>query len=220
MTVSPTAGQDGAELLSRSPGVWLSEGDISINGTRGARLFVDEREIRLEGEELMAYLRSLRSEDIQRIEVIPVAGAAYDASARGGVIRIQTRRQSDNGARGYLSLGGSLSSSLRRYAPQASVDARVGRWSFLRRYAPQASVDARVGRWSLGGSLSGILTPVNRSEMNSWREYGEMGKDFESCSNRDTESNYGTGRLRAIFEPDTLSRFGAEVMGTLGAVRL
>ena len=48
MTVSPTAGQDGAELLSRSPGVWLSEGDISINGTRGARLFVDEREIRLE----------------------------------------------------------------------------------------------------------------------------------------------------------------------------
>ena len=94
MTVSPTAGQDGAELLSRSPGVWLSEGDISINGTQGARLFVDEREIRLEGEELMAYLRSLRSEDIQRIEVIPLAGAAYDASARGGVIRIQTRRQS------------------------------------------------------------------------------------------------------------------------------
>ena len=192
MTVSPTAGQDGAELLSRSPGVWLSEGDISINGTRGARLFVDEREIRLEGEVLMAYLRSLRSEDIQRIEVIPLAGAAYDASARGGVIRIQTRRQSDNGVRGYLSLGGSLSSSLRRYAPQASVD-------------------ARVGRWSLGGSLSGILTPVNRSEMNSWREYGEMGKDFESRSNRDTESNYGTGRFRAIFEPDTLSRFGAEV---------
>ena len=192
MTVSPTAGQDGAELLSRSPGVWLSEGDISINGTQGARLFVDEREIRLEGEELMAYLRSLHSEDIQRIEVIPVAGAAYDASARGGVIRIRTRRQSDNGVRGYLSMGGSLSSSLRRYAPQASVD-------------------ARVGRWSLGGSLSGILTPVNRSEMTSWREYGEMGKDFESRSNRDTESNYGTGRFRAIFEPDTLSRFGAEV---------
>lgn len=80
------AGQDGTELLSRSPGVWLSDGAISINGTRGARLFVDEREIRLEGEELMAYLRTLRSEDVQRIGVIPVAGAAYDASARGGVI--------------------------------------------------------------------------------------------------------------------------------------
>lgn len=192
VTVSPTAGQDGTELLSRSPGVWLSDGAISINGTRGARLFVDEREIRLEGEELMAYLRTLRSEDVQRIEVIPVAGAAYDASARGGVIRIQTRRRSDNGLRGYLSMGASLSASLRRYAPQASID-------------------ARVGRWNLGGSLSGALTPVDRSEMSGWREYGVAGRDFESRSNRDTESNYGMGRFRAIFEPDTLSRLGVEV---------
>ena len=45
-------------------------------------MFVDDREIRLTGEELLAYLRSLKSEDIKRIEVIPIAGVEYEASTK------------------------------------------------------------------------------------------------------------------------------------------
>ena len=59
MSVMPSAGKDGTELLSQAPGVWLSDGTISINGAQGAKVFVDDREIRLTGEELLAYLRSL-----------------------------------------------------------------------------------------------------------------------------------------------------------------
>lgn len=65
MSVMPSAGKDGTELLSQAPGVWLSDGTISINGAQGAKVFVDDREIRLTGEELLAYLRSLKSEDIK-----------------------------------------------------------------------------------------------------------------------------------------------------------
>lgn len=65
MSVMPSAGKDGTELLSQAPGVWLSDETISINGAQGTKVFVDDREIRLTGEELLAYLRSLKSEDIK-----------------------------------------------------------------------------------------------------------------------------------------------------------
>ena len=70
----------------RLPGVWLAEDNISINGAQGTKVFVDNREIKLTGEELLTYLRSLKSEDIRRIEVILIAGAEYEASSRGGII--------------------------------------------------------------------------------------------------------------------------------------
>lgn len=47
MSVMPSAGKDGTELLSQAPGVWLSDETISINGAQGTKVFVDDREIRL-----------------------------------------------------------------------------------------------------------------------------------------------------------------------------
>ena len=92
LSVSPSTGKDGTELLSQAPGVWLAEDNISINGAQGTKVFVDNREIKLTGEELLTYLRSLKSEDIRRIEVIPIAGAEYEASSRGGIILISLRQ--------------------------------------------------------------------------------------------------------------------------------
>ena len=192
MSVMPSAGKDGTELLSQAPGVWLSDGTIPINGAQGAKVFVDDREIRLTGEELLAYLRSLKSEDIKRIEVIPIAGVEYEASTKGGVIKISLRRRPDNGMQGYVSLGTSLSPSLQGYIPSASVN-------------------ARVGKWSLNGAVSGTFTPRDKGEINSNREYGTVGNKFVSQSLYDTDSKYGNGRVGAIFEIDSLNSVGAEI---------
>lgn len=43
MSVMPSAGKDGTELLSQAPGVWLSDETISINGAQGTKVFVDDR---------------------------------------------------------------------------------------------------------------------------------------------------------------------------------
>ena len=192
MSVMPSAGKDGTELLSQAPGVWLSDETISINGAQGTKVFVDDREIRLTGEELLAYLRSLKSEDIKRIEVIPIAGVEYEASTKGGVIKISLRRRPDNGMQGYVSLGTSLS-------------------PFLQGYIPSASVNARVGKWSLNGAVSGTFTPRDKGEINSNREYGTVGNKFVSQSLYDTDSKYGNGRVGAIFEIDSLNSVGAEI---------
>ena len=49
LSVLPHTGKDGSELLREAPGVWLSNNGLSINGASGTKVFVDEREVRLEG---------------------------------------------------------------------------------------------------------------------------------------------------------------------------
>ena len=192
VNVSPASGKDGTELLSQAPGVWLTDENISINGASGTKVFVDNREIKLSGEELLSYLRSLKSEDIRRIEVIPIAGAEYDANMRGGVIRIALRRRLDNGVQGNISMGTVLAPSLTRYLPSAGLH-------------------ARIGKWSIQAAASGIFTPNDRSKMSSEREYPEEAVHFSSLSGFDTRSGYGTGRLGAIFEIDTANSVGGEI---------
>lgn len=102
LVVPSASGKDGTELLSEAPGVWLADDGISINGASGTKVFVDNREIKLKGEELLSYLRALKSDNVKQIEIIPIAGAEYDANTRGGVIQIYLRRRQDNGMLGNI----------------------------------------------------------------------------------------------------------------------
>ena len=99
---SPLAmGKDGEELLKSSPGVWIQDDKISINGSSGSKIYLNDREVKLDDAQLIAYLRSLSANDIQRIEVIPQSGADYDASSSGGIIKITTRKRLDAGLMGW-----------------------------------------------------------------------------------------------------------------------
>lgn len=192
LSVSPSAGKDGTELLSQAPGVWLSGDNISINGASGTRVYVDNREIKLSGEELLTYLRSLKSENIKRIEVIPVAGAEYEASTRGGIIQISLRRRLENGIQGSVTEGTAIAPSYNRHAPSVLLN-------------------ARAGNWTINTTASGIFTPENRSEMNSFRKYADEDMRFSSSSKFNNHSNYGTGRFGVSWDADTLNSFGAEI---------
>ena len=136
---SPIAmGKDGEELLKTAPGVWIQDDKISINGSSGSKIYLNDREVKMEDAQLIAYLRSLRAEDIQKIEVIPQSGADYDASSAGGIIKITTKRHVDSGlmgsishsagyARDYKSLSPSLSLNYNRGKVNAYARAWIGR---------------------------------------------------------------------------------------------
>lgn len=123
-------GKDGIELLERAPGVWINDEKISINGKSGTKVFINDRELRLEPEQLAAYLRSLRAEEIQKIEVVPVTGADHDADASGGIIRITLRKQRENGVQGSVSMRTQQSDIVHVYYPGANVAAHTGKWDF------------------------------------------------------------------------------------------
>ena len=97
-------GKLGTDVLNLSPGVFVqeSDGSISINGKSGTKVYVNERPRNESGTELIQYLRTLKAEDIIKIEVLPTAGAEYDANIQGGVIKIMLKRQRDDGAYGYI----------------------------------------------------------------------------------------------------------------------
>ena len=192
MSVLPSTGKDGTELLSQAPGVWLSDDDVSINGANGTKVFVDNREIRLEGEELLTYLRSLKSDDIKSIEIIPIAGAEYDASARGGVILISLRHRQSNGIQGYVSMGTNLSKDLNAYVPSVSVN-------------------AKVGNWNLSGAFTGTFSPKDDDYERMTRTYTGAGYSFVSESQGENNVKHLNARFGAIWEIDSLRSLGAEI---------
>lgn len=121
-------GRNGLELLRQSPGVWVQEDDISINGSAGTKVFINNREIKLSGEALVNYVKNLRAEDIAKIEVVPQTGADQDADSRGGIIFITLRRRLDNGVMGSVSMQASQGKYLEEYGPSASINAHVGKF--------------------------------------------------------------------------------------------
>ncbi len=128
-------GKDGEELLRQSPGVWIQDDNISVNGASGTKLYVNEREMKLTGADLLNYIRSLKAEDIAKIEIVPQTGADHDANSTGGAIKITLRRRLENGVMGT-----------------------VGIYSGIGKYGydpyPYARINANVGKFTLSGAVS------------------------------------------------------------------
>lgn len=120
-------GKDGEELLKTAPGVWIQDDKVSINGSSGSKIYLNDREVKLDDAQLMAYLRSLRADDIQRIEVIPQSGADYDASSSGGIIKITTKRNLNSGLMGSASLVANGAKGAYNIMPSVSLNYNSGK---------------------------------------------------------------------------------------------
>lgn len=95
-------GRTALEVISESPGVWVGNDQLSVNGKSGTVVIVNNRVLNMTFDELKLYLSNLKAEEIQRVEVIPNGGAEYDANARGGIIKITLRRQRMDGMEGSV----------------------------------------------------------------------------------------------------------------------
>ncbi len=125
---SPLAmGKDGEELLKSSPGVWIQDDKISINGASGTKIYLNDREVKLDDAQLIAYLRSLNANDIQSIEVVPQSGADYDAASSGGIIKITTKKRLDSGLMGSASLVAQGTKGMYNIMPSVSLNYNRGK---------------------------------------------------------------------------------------------
>ena len=66
------------QALSKAPRVQIQNNEISIAGRGNAAILINDRLVHMSGEELSQYLKSIPSNDIQKIEVIPNPPAKYD----------------------------------------------------------------------------------------------------------------------------------------------
>lgn len=128
---SPAAiGKDAFEMLKLSPGVWASSDGISVNGRAGTRIMINDRLIRMSGDELEAYLRTINAQDIARIEIIPDSGADYDADSSGGIIKITLRKQRNDGIDGSVSFNAGVGILNGYYArPSTNINYKSGKFN-------------------------------------------------------------------------------------------
>jgi hypothetical protein len=112
LSVSPiTAGLNALELLTKVPGVSVNAQSqaIQIAGKTGIMVMIDDRPTNLSGEELANMLKSMKSDEFEKVEVITNPSAKYDAEGTSGIINLKTKSGKVYGTNYVLSLGGGYS---------------------------------------------------------------------------------------------------------------
>ncbi len=189
---APSAiGKDGIELLESAPGIWIDGEKITINGKSGSKVYINDRELKMEAEQLLTYLRSLRAEEIQKIEVVPIVGAEYDASTSGGAIHITLKRQRQNGTVGSLAMNTLHAYRTYSYDPSGNISVHAGKWDL-----------------SLRSSFSFDKDHYTGSEQTRYAAKNDL---LEANSRQNAQSSLTNNRLSAYCQITPKHALGGEV---------
>lgn len=96
-------GSTALDVLEKSPGVTIDkDGNISLKGKQGVKIFIDGKPSYLSGNDLANFLKSLSSAQLEQLEIMTNPPAKYDAAGNAGVINIKTRKIKMMGLNGSL----------------------------------------------------------------------------------------------------------------------
>jgi len=137
-----SVGQDALELLRKSPGVMVDkDNNISLSGKNGVKLYVDGRQVPLNGTDLADYLKTLQSSQIESIELISNPSAKYDASGNAGIINIRLKRNRSFGNNGSVT-GGYHVGTHSNYNGGLSLNHRDARFNWFGNYDYNNTINA------------------------------------------------------------------------------
>ncbi|MCP9753355.1 outer membrane beta-barrel family protein [Ferruginibacter sp. HRS2-29] len=129
-------GNSGLEVLQKSPGIWVnSDGAIRMKGNQAVTVMINDVVQRMTSDELVEYLKTLRSEDISKIEVIQNPPSEFEASGSGGIVHIILKKARKNG------LNGSVNSFNRLQGKTAFINGGL-------------SLDYKINRFYISGGSS------------------------------------------------------------------
>jgi outer membrane receptor protein involved in Fe transport len=95
------SGNNGMELIAKAPGVLVDmDKNIILQGKSGVQVYINGRPSRLSGNDLTNFLESLRSENIESLEIITNPSSKYDAEGTAGVINIVLKKNTSQGFNG------------------------------------------------------------------------------------------------------------------------
>lgn len=98
-----TTGDNGIELLRKAPGLQVDNDDnIILEGKQGILVYINGKQSYLQGQDLTNYLRSLRAEEIEKVEIITQPSSKFDAAGSAGILNIVLKREKGLGTKGTL----------------------------------------------------------------------------------------------------------------------
>lgn len=85
-----TSGSGGTanDALKSTPGIKVGEDKLELAGKGEVKAMVNDKMIRLSGEDLITYLNSIPADNIESIEVISAPPSKYEAEGNSGLINI------------------------------------------------------------------------------------------------------------------------------------
>ncbi|HSU49316.1 MAG TPA: outer membrane beta-barrel protein, partial [Segetibacter sp.] len=103
---SPTnAGATAMEVLEKSPGITVDrDGNISLKGKQGIIVLMDGKQTYLSGQDLANLLRNMPASQLDQIEIMTQPSAKFDASGNSGIINLRTKKNTQMGFNGSVSL--------------------------------------------------------------------------------------------------------------------
>ncbi len=166
------SGNDGMELLRKAPGVVIDNNDnIILQGKNGVRIYIDGKPSPLRGEDLVAMLRSMQSDQIESIEIITNPSAKYDAEGNAGIIDIKLKRDKNLGMNATLS--GNYSTGIREnYQTALNFNYRNKTTNFFGNYSwydNEGEQFVRLNKQLNGNFLNQIGTITNDNSGHNFR---------------------------------------------------
>ncbi|HEU4632941.1 MAG TPA: outer membrane beta-barrel protein, partial [Flavisolibacter sp.] len=163
-TISST-GSDALELLRKSPGVSVDNDEkLSVNGKNGVQVYVDNKPVPLNSQDLSNYLKSIPSAQIEAIEIIHSPGAMYEAAGSAGIINIRLKKNKTMGFNGSVNAGISASRN-RRWEDGFAINFRNPR---LNAYA---SYTGNYGKLESSFELNRIVKDSAFNQRTNIRQY-------------------------------------------------
>lgn len=103
-----SGGSTALEVLEKSPGVSVDRQNdgIALRGKDGVIVMIDGKQTYLSMPDVVAMLRSMPSDNIDRIELITNPPAKYDAAGNSGMINIVLKKNENYGTNGSVSVAG------------------------------------------------------------------------------------------------------------------
>jgi hypothetical protein len=100
------SGSTALEVLEKAPGVIVDRQNdqISLRGKEGVIVQIDGKQSFMPMADVVALLRNMPSDNIDRIELITNPSAKYDAAGNAGIIDIRLKKNNNIGTNGSLSL--------------------------------------------------------------------------------------------------------------------
>ena len=185
------AGGDAMDVLKNVPQLEVDIDDnISLRGSQNVVVLVNGRSISLSGDALAGYLRSLSSEGISKVEVIPNPSAKYDPEGMAGIVNIVLSKDSSNDkVSGNVSLGGSTNNN---YNASGSLNWRTNRLTLFGSYSFRYDERESERMFFRENRLLNPITILDQSStgssvdrshvLNTSLEYGLNDKNFLTAS--------------------------------------
>ena len=129
-TVPQLQTMDLAEMMNYLPGMVVADNQMSVYGNGVAEVYINNKKVRLSGEQLQHYLRAIDGKNVRSIQVVTSSGAEMSAQSGGmAVLKIFTKRPEDGGM-ANVNVNNDFCKSQNALSPTYIIEQRKGPWSF------------------------------------------------------------------------------------------